>query len=344
MTAPTSATPGAPPPNPTGWYAPAFSDELPRGSVLTRRFMGRDLVLFRGVSGAAGAVDAHCPHLGAHLGHGGTVDGDSLRCPFHGFCFDRAGRCVATPYGARLPRGGARAHLVREDHGVLLVHHDDAGAPPAWTVPPVDARRWTRLAHHALTVRAHPQDTTENSVDVGHFGEVHGYRDIEVQKPLCVDGAYLTTRYAMRRPASGLLALFADHRVEFEIHVHGLGYSRVEIEVPKIGLRAHQLVLATPTDPGQLTLRLATAIDRFARSSTVHPLLAAVPRRLLGALITRAVQRALVGDVRQDERIWRHKTHVRQPMLAEGDGPIGPYRRWARQFYPADRGGAVNGA
>jgi nitrite reductase/ring-hydroxylating ferredoxin subunit len=321
-------------PYPNGWFAPAFSDELPPGRVLTRAFMGREIVLFRTRAGVAAAVDAHCPHLGAHLGHGGAVEGETLRCPFHGFCFDRAGSCVSTPYGGRPPRGGARTHPLREEHGLLLVHHDASGAAPSWEIPPLDTSRWTHLHHCALTLHGHPQDTTENSVDLGHFSQVHGYTSVDVVKPLAIDGPYLNARYGIERPAS-LFGLIADRRIEFEIHAHGLGYSRVEVSVPEIGLRAHQFVLATPTAPGEVTVRLAVAIDELERSSTVHPLLAPAPRGLLSSALARGVLGAMAADVRQDERIWRHRVHVRRPMLAEGDGPIGPYRRWARQFYGA---------
>jgi hypothetical protein len=36
-------------------------------------------------------------------------------------------------------------------------------------------------------------------------------------------------------------------------------------------------------------------------------------------------------DVRQDFDIWNHKTYLEWPALA--DGPVGLYRRWARQFH-----------
>lgn len=48
-------------------------------------------------------MDAYCPHLGAHLGIGGTVEGETLRCPFHAFRFDTGGVCVATGYGTKPP-------------------------------------------------------------------------------------------------------------------------------------------------------------------------------------------------------------------------------------------------
>ena len=38
-----------------------------------------------------GVTHAFCPHMGAHLGMGGVVVGNSLQCPFHGWSFNVAG-------------------------------------------------------------------------------------------------------------------------------------------------------------------------------------------------------------------------------------------------------------
>jgi phenylpropionate dioxygenase-like ring-hydroxylating dioxygenase large terminal subunit len=40
-----------------------FSRELPAGKVLTRRFMGEDVVVYRTRAGAVRAVRPYCPHL-----------------------------------------------------------------------------------------------------------------------------------------------------------------------------------------------------------------------------------------------------------------------------------------
>jgi nitrite reductase/ring-hydroxylating ferredoxin subunit len=92
-----------PPPYPYGWFAVAFSYELRAGSLITRRFMDREIVLFRTSSGNLQAIESYCPHLGAHIGHGGTVEGEELRCPFHGFRFSASGRCTHSPYGRPPP-------------------------------------------------------------------------------------------------------------------------------------------------------------------------------------------------------------------------------------------------
>ena len=92
-------------PLPNGWFAVAFSHELREGEVRPLHYFGEDLVLFRTRSGRARVLDAFCPHLGAHLGHGGRVMGESVRCPFHGWSFDGAsGSCTQIPYCERIPQ------------------------------------------------------------------------------------------------------------------------------------------------------------------------------------------------------------------------------------------------
>ncbi len=63
------------PPYPDGWYAMGLSKEIPSGALVNRRIGDEEIVLFRTESGVLNAIEAYCPHLGAHLGHGGTVQG-----------------------------------------------------------------------------------------------------------------------------------------------------------------------------------------------------------------------------------------------------------------------------
>ena len=324
-------------PFPAGWYAVAFSRELARGAVVSTTFMGREHVLFRGASGEVAMLGAHCPHMGAHLGVGGRVVGDAIRCPMHGFAFAPGGACVATGYGTKPPPTCiASSTPVIEQGGVVLAYHDERGAAPAWQPPAPDLGGFTPLRTHILRgVASHPQETTENSVDLGHFGTVHRYREVELLEPVRTEGAYLTARYRMKRRAlvPGTRAVAA----ELTIHVHGLGYSLVEVEVPSHGLSSRLYVLPTPTDGEHIDLRLASCV-RADRG-----LLRMVPRRLLGWTIGRVVQRNYLADVRQDLPIWEHKAYVAPPRLAEGDGPVGRYRTWTRQFY-AEPGGGVRAA
>jgi nitrite reductase/ring-hydroxylating ferredoxin subunit len=322
---------------PSGWFVVAASAEVRPGASLTRAFMSEEIVLYRTQGGEARAVSAHCPHLGAHLGRTGTVVGETLRCGFHGFCFDGRGACVKTGYGTRPPPAAVLpVRHVREQHGVIMVWHDPAGGPPAWEVPLLDMNGWAPFVLGRHTLRGHPQETSENSVDFGHFGVVHGYREVKILEDARTDGPYLYSRYAMSRPLWPLGPLGVMIRVAFDVHVHGFGYSLVVAHLETIDTRIRYLVLSTPAEPGRIQMILGVSPEE--------------PRRLgaAGRALVRALGPSLLAmfanDVQQDFPFWENKRHVLKPPLAQGDGPIALYRRWAQQFYGGDASAVDAGA
>jgi len=322
------------PPYPNGWYSLGLSRELNPGELRNCRFMGEDVVLFRTQSGKVNVIDAYCPHMGGHFGHGGTVTGEAIRCPFHGFCFDGNGECVSTPYGTKPPPTAvARTWQVCDTNGFILAYHDADGKSPDWEVPQIDFTGWTSMLSEAFDVKSHPQETTENSVDLGHFSVVHGYSDVEMLKPLKTEGHYLNTRYVMHRQAS-FLGRTEKIRAEFEVHVYGLGYSFVEVDVPKYGLQYRNFVMSTPIEDGKVNLRLGICLKEISNKWKVNPALTLLPRPLVDKIVAHATFKGYIHDVMQDFQIWENKAYIAPPALAKGDGPVGKYRQWAKQFYP----------
>jgi nitrite reductase/ring-hydroxylating ferredoxin subunit len=321
---------------PSGWFVLAHSKELGKEKLLTRRLAGREIVLFRTASGALSAVDPHCPHMGAHFGHGGCVKGETIACPFHDFRFDRDGKCVATGYGTPPPpRAKAKTHPVIERHGEILVWHGNANEEPSFDVPEVDTEGFMEPLFEEHILRGHPQETSENSVDFGHLGIVHGYQNVKVLRELIPAPGYLSVQYAMDRPfvtgVPGLGKLYA----EFFIHVYGLGYSRVEVNVPEYGFRSRHLVYATPIDREQLKLYTGFTFQPFKGPEAIPRIMKRLPLGLANRLIRKVAMEIFVHDVKQDFAIWKNKRYVHPPQLAQGDGPVGAYRRWCKQFYPS---------
>ncbi|MFT3766037.1 MAG: Rieske 2Fe-2S domain-containing protein [Minicystis sp.] len=318
---------------PSGWFIVARSAEIERGKIITRPFMSEDVVLYRTASGEARAVSPYCPHLGAHLGHTGSVEGETIRCAFHGFCFDGAGACVQTGYGTKPPPlAKLPVRHVREQHGVVLVWHDPAGKPPEWEVPTLDTTGWSPFVLQRLQLRGHPQETTENSVDFGHFTVVHGYHDVRVLREARTEGPYLNARYAMKRGLWPLGKLGIAIDTEFDVHVHGLGYSLVEVDIKGIGMRTRHLVGSTPSKDGHIDLNLGLSVEEPKAPDALRDRL---PIRQISQAIARIAFRIFRHDVMQDFDIWQHKRYVARPALAQGDGPVGLYRKWVQQFYPA---------
>jgi hypothetical protein len=117
---------------------------------------------------------------------------------------------------------------------------------------------------------------------------------------------------------------------EYDIHIHGLGYSQVDVTIPDLGLEARLLVLATPRDGEVIDLRLGLWLqDPVNRKSFLR----AIPAGAVGAGAARFILNGFANDARQDFPIWENKAYVDPPRLARGDGPIGLYRNWTKQFY-----------
>jgi phenylpropionate dioxygenase-like ring-hydroxylating dioxygenase large terminal subunit len=320
-------------PNPDGWFAVCFTHELQPGDVVPRKLFDRDVVLFRTESGEAVILDAHCPHMGAHMGHGGRVEGEALRCPFHGFRFSVDGRCISTPYATKIPpKCNVAAWTVCERNGVVLVWHHHLGHAPSFEIPTYDLGGWLPLRTKTWTISSHPQETSENSVDLGHLAEVHNYREVDILEDLEIEGPYLTIRYAMSRSGFGF-SREASNRAEFRVHVHGLGFSHVEVHERQRDIKIRYWVLCTPTHSDQCELRTACTVpyeQSFRRASVLLDLL---PKQTAARLVQKFAFDEFCHDVSQDFEIWAHKRYVEPPLLASGDGPVGHYRRWCRQFY-----------
>lgn len=328
-------------PIPNSWYAIAFSSELKPGAVLARTLAEREIVVFRTRSGQPCAMDAYCPHLGAHMGLGGNVAGETIRCPFHGFRYDTTGACVATGYGTKPPpTARAQVWALRETNGIVYVYYDSQNRAPAWEPPRLESAQWAAPIFKVVDLRDHPQETVENSVDIGHFAIVHGYTAVDQRQDLRIEGPHFHVSYAARRPMPYIGWLGARVAFEFELDIYGLGCSIVTLKVPSFNISARLFVLARPTVKERIDLALALSMKQIEDPASVHPLARVIPRQLLQSLIARAIHRSLVHDVDQDRIIWENKRFLDRPALAEGDGPIGKFRLWTRQFYDQPAAGS----
>ena len=78
------------------WQPIHRAEELKPGEAKPIEIMSEQFTLYRGESGAPHVVGFRCPHRGTQLS-AGWVEGDSIRCIYHGWCFDAAGQCTDQP-------------------------------------------------------------------------------------------------------------------------------------------------------------------------------------------------------------------------------------------------------
>lgn len=303
-----------------GWYLALYADELPIGAVRSLDYVGRKLVAFRAEDGRAAIADAHCPHLGAHLGVGGKVVGTALRCPFHGWEWEPGGSCSRIPYSKRIPPNARlRTYPVLERNGALWFWFDPEGASPDFDIPVIaewgDAEFGTDWQHHTWVIRAHPQDILENGIDWPHVMPVHGF-----DAPSGVVSAFEGPLYRWGADTGKEIELLDGQRESFSFRVEtwGLGLSQVRYR----GLFSVVFQIGqTPVDEAHT--RLSFSILTRARDRN-HPEVAEALRRYVADN---------VRTLEQDFPIWENKLYRDRPLLCEADGPIHEFRRWAAQFY-----------
>jgi phenylpropionate dioxygenase-like ring-hydroxylating dioxygenase large terminal subunit len=78
------------------WHPVAAVAELRAEPVLGVKLLAEQLALFRSEDHTLGLVAARCAHRGASLACG-MLDGDGIRCAYHGWKYDKQGQCVDTP-------------------------------------------------------------------------------------------------------------------------------------------------------------------------------------------------------------------------------------------------------
>jgi len=83
--------------HPDFWYPVAWSHDVKSGKTLGVRFSGEPVVLYRGASGRVFALEDRCAHRQVPL-RLGKVEGDTLKCGYHGWAYNCAGRCIDVPY------------------------------------------------------------------------------------------------------------------------------------------------------------------------------------------------------------------------------------------------------
>jgi phenylpropionate dioxygenase-like ring-hydroxylating dioxygenase large terminal subunit len=158
--------------HPDHWYPVAWSTDLKPGKTLAVRFAGDPIALVRTVTGRLYALEDRCAHRQVPLSNG-VVDGETLRCNYHGWTYDCAGACVNIPYvgwgAARLPNG-VKAYPVCEVDGLLFVFPGnpalaEARKPSALGMAG-DKRYKTRRINREVI--AHYTFMHENLMDMNH--------------------------------------------------------------------------------------------------------------------------------------------------------------------------------
>ena len=228
-----------------------------------------------------------------------------------------------------------KLYETREILGMVFAWWGTGGRPPQWHLPeePFVGNEWCKVGFRTLRFQGHVQQLAENSVDLGHLAYVHGYDNVTPTGSLSVDGAYLRSSFDFKRVrrAAGMELVL---NVSATAHLHGLGYSFVEIHEKTIDMHIRYWVLSTPVDSKRVELVLANQVRELRKPRRPILGLRFLPVNVRHRVMNEILLSQQKRDGEQDVVIWERMRYRHPPRLCRSDGPIGKYRRYCRQFYP----------
>jgi 3-ketosteroid 9alpha-monooxygenase subunit A len=314
---------------PRGWFMVASADEVTT-TPLAVRYFGEDMVLYRGASGRPYLVEAYCPHMGTHLAKNTTsyvikdkehVEGDNIRCPYHGWRFGPDGKCNEIPYSpAPIPKAAClKSWKLVERAGCLWTWNDPEGGEPDYDLPAFDKYddpAWVKWKIDVLgELACHPQEIIDNMADKAHLVPVHGSANMVLFENE-FDGVVCRQ---ILEAGHRTLAGGDETAMTNDTWYTGPGIlqSVMEGEYP-----SHMLIAHTPVDDGVVKVWYA--------------LLVRSQKPVAGeddVAMARGYQQAGLEAFAQDFEIWGNKRACINPMVVKGDGPFGKVRVWYKQFY-----------
>jgi phenylpropionate dioxygenase-like ring-hydroxylating dioxygenase large terminal subunit len=158
------------------WYAAAWDHEVGR-TPLARTFLHEPVVLYRRADGRPVALADRCCHRALPLSLG-SIEGDALRCGYHGLLFDASGACVQVPGQTAIPPGARVAsYPVVDRYGWIWIWMGEAALADEKLLP-----NWWWMTHPewrvvkgepVFYVKCDYQLVTDNLLDLSHLTFVH---------------------------------------------------------------------------------------------------------------------------------------------------------------------------
>jgi 3-ketosteroid 9alpha-monooxygenase subunit A len=318
----------APFPIPVGWYHVDFSENLKAGELRNVEMLGQEWVLFRTEGGVAGMSDPFCPHLGAHIGHGGKVVGENLRCPFHHWEYNTSGWCQKIPYAKVMPPICKKQPILRtlpcvEKYGMIWCWYHPACEPPGWELPPIpqieEPTGFTGSRRGTWPVNTCIQEVAENGVDFAHLKFLHGAPGIP--PAVCEFDNHIFSV----NMANGYIVgkAYGPGLNVFHFTQEGITSTMISYTVPITRERSRM----------NMSFR---HVDYPAGSKELH-----ISKKLVDHMIGAAEGEESAGFESVDFVVWNNKKYRPNPLLCDGDGPIFQFRKWFKQFYVEDPAAAL---
>jgi phthalate 4,5-dioxygenase len=159
------------------WVPGARSDEVkPGGEPLRVMALGEPLIAFRNSQGRLGVMEHRCAHRNASLFFGRNEE-DGIRCIYHGWKFDPAGRCIEMPNVA--PHQDVKhkvrltAYQTAERYGLIWLYMGEREMPPPFPDFELNDLKPEEISVQIIQQEYNWLQGLENDLDTSHFGFLH---------------------------------------------------------------------------------------------------------------------------------------------------------------------------
>jgi renierapurpurin 18,18'-hydroxylase len=297
---------------PEGWYAFVSPSELNLNRPTALRRMGMNWVVWRKSNGQWIAQKDQCPHRSARLSLG-WVEGDCIRCPFHGFSFNDEGQCTYVPEIDRAAPGlkVETYHLIEKTDFLWIPWRNPQQKSPSW-FDELDHSEFTYCQSRHRWAN-HFSRCVESQLDYVHLPFVH--------KNSIGKGF---------DPQRQVVWKLSPEALRVDLGPEGSGKGFFEFRFANvwrlvISEKMVQTLMFVPVDENE-TLIYARAYHKFTRIPILRQLIAWVSARIANPYILAQDQRVvlsqLAGDVREAEK---------DEMLLPSDRAIQAFRRWLNE-------------
>ncbi len=307
-------------PIPSGWFFVDFSENLKPAEMRNINVFGQEWVLFRTEAGTPSVSDPYCPHLGAHIGHGGKVVGENLRCPFHHWEYDTAGWCKNIPYGKVAPPITKKAPILRmlptvEKYGMIWSWYHPTCEPPSWELPEIEELTtddYVKARRGTWSVNTCIQEVAENGVDFAHLKFLHG-------APVIPPAEVGFDKH-----------IFSVNMGNGYIVGKGFGPGLNVFYFTQEGITATMISYSVPVTREKSQMNMSFTHRKYPEGSKEDKIAKKIVDHMIGA----AEGEESAGFESVDFIVWNNKKYRPNPLLCDGDGPIVKFREWFKQFYP----------
>ncbi len=155
------------------WQPVYLARELPAGRAVPIRIMGEDFTLYRGETGTVHLVAPRCAHRGTQLSTG-WVEGDAIRCRYHGWKYEGSGQCVEQPGEEEAFAGKVkiRSYPVEDYIGLVFAYLGEGDPPPLRRYPDFEGEGVLE-AFSSGNWPCNYFNVLDNACDGGHVAYTH---------------------------------------------------------------------------------------------------------------------------------------------------------------------------